>query len=232
MLLLILTEVITAGILYAAGHLVSSVSEKLSSISKYLIKEGLLTLMMFNAFNIAFGVGVHFQYGDRNHEMYALSSVAAVVASGLLFATCILLMFADAKQFGEFKDKFKPDLMSQLYFVFSLAYRFALGYYIAVQNEYLLSSLVIVGFSMLFILYNLVNLPFNDAYHNYRANFCHFAQLIILFVTNYYDSLSENEPWETKGYQYSAAEIQIAAIYAAVGLSAACLVVDAYKLIK
>ena len=83
--------------------------------------------------------------------------------------------------------------MSQMYFVFSLAYRFVLGYYIAVRAEYTLSSLVIVGFSLIFIGYNLINLPFKQAYQNYRANVCHFAQLIILVVTNYYDSMTEND---------------------------------------
>ncbi len=94
-------------------------------------------------------------------------------------------MFTEAKQFGEFKDKLKPNLMCQLYFVFSLGYRFVLGYYIAVKNEYILSSLVIVGFCMMFIGYNLINLPFTDAYHNYRANICHCAQLVVLLVANY-----------------------------------------------
>ena len=55
----------------------------------------------------------------------------------------------------------------------------------------MLSSLVMVGFSMLWIMYNLVNLPFRQAYQNYRANVCHIAQLVILMVTNYYDSMLE-----------------------------------------
>jgi len=92
MLLVIVTEILVAGALFGISHLVSSVSTKLSSISKYLIKEGLLTLMMFNAFNIAFGVGVHFQYADRSNDSYTTSSLAAVLASGLLFTACILLM--------------------------------------------------------------------------------------------------------------------------------------------
>ena len=188
--------------------------------------------MMFNTFNIAFGVGIHFQYADKNDSAYVVSSCAAVLASGLIFLTCGLLMFAEAKQFGEFKDKLKPDLMSQLYFVFSLMYRYGLGYYIAVKNEYILSSLIVVGFSIVFLLYNFVNLPFRAAYHNYRANICHCAQLVTLVVTNYYDSMTENEPMEKKAYQFSAAEMQIAAIYIAVGFSAICLVNDFYQFIK
>ena len=64
MLGLIVFEITVAGILFGIAKLISSVSQKLSSVAKYLIKEGLLTLMMFNGFNIAFGVGVHFHYGD------------------------------------------------------------------------------------------------------------------------------------------------------------------------
>ncbi len=48
--------------------------------------------MMFNAFNIAFGVGVHFQYADKNNDSYMASSAAALLASGLIFTSCILLM--------------------------------------------------------------------------------------------------------------------------------------------
>lgn len=111
-----------------------TVSQKLSSISKYLIKEGLLTLMMFNCFNMAFGVGIHFQYADKNNPSYGVSSLAAILASGLIFGSCAMLMFTQAKEFGEFKDKLKSDLLCQLYFVVSLIYRFALGYYLAVKN--------------------------------------------------------------------------------------------------
>jgi hypothetical protein len=189
MLFLVVAEAVTAGVLYALSHLMKTASAKLSSVSKYLIKEGLLTLMMFNAFNIAFGVGVHFEYADRNNSLYGASTFAALLASGLIFGACALLMFAESKEFGEFKNKLKPNLICQLYFVFSLVYRYVLGYYIAVQTGYAFSSLMVIGFSMAFIGYNLVNLPFKDAYQNYRANSCHLTQLIILIVTNYYQSL-------------------------------------------
>lgn len=64
MLALIWGEVIVAGILYFSSNLIKNYAKKFSKISKYLIKEGLLTLMMFNCFNIAFGVGIHFEYAD------------------------------------------------------------------------------------------------------------------------------------------------------------------------
>ncbi len=232
MFFLVVAEVIVAGVLYVLAKLVSSCSTKLASLAKYLIKEVLLTLMMFNAFNIAFGVGLHFNYADKSSEGYLLSSLAAILAAILIFVPIILLVVTEPKQFGEFKDKLKPGLVCQWYFVFALLYRFVLGYYTAVKTQYLLSSLLMVGFSLLWVMYNLVNLPFRKAYQNYRANCCHIAQLVILMVGNYYDSLLSNEPWEKKGYQFKAAEIQIAAIYIALAVSVVCLIYDAYLFIK
>lgn len=141
-------------------------------------------------------------------------------------------MCTESKQFGEFKDKLKPGLINQLYFVFALLFRFSLGYYAAVKVEYKMSSLVMVGFSMIWVVYNLANLPFKQAYQNYRANFCHIAQLVVLMVANYYDSMLFNEPWEKKGVLFKAAEIQIAAIYIALIFSAICLVYDSYLFVK
>jgi hypothetical protein len=64
MLVLIVLELIVAGVLLGISHIVGSISKKLALAFQHLIKEGLLTLMMFNAFNIAFGTGIHFKYAD------------------------------------------------------------------------------------------------------------------------------------------------------------------------
>jgi hypothetical protein len=85
---------------------------------------------------------------------------------------------------------------------------------------------------MLWVMYNLINLPFRKAYQNYRACACHVAQLVILMVANYYDSMLSTEPWEKKGYQFKAAELQIAAIYVALAVSVMCLIYDSYLFIK
>lgn len=183
-------------------------------------------------FNIAFGIALHFNYADKSSDGYFLSSVAAVTAGALVFVPCILLMATESKQFGEFNDKLKPDFVCQIYFVFALFFRFSLGYYAAVKAQYTLSSLIVVGFSILWLSYNFVNLPFRKAYQNYRANVCHIAQFVILMVANYYDSLLSNEPWEKRGHEFRGAEIQIWAIYIAIGVSGVCLVYDIYLFIR
>ena len=65
----------------------------------------------------------------------------------------------------------------------------ALGIYMAVSNEEMDGTLIILFINLLFILYNVTNLPFKDTYQNYRASLCNLAQLAILLVTNYYRSL-------------------------------------------
>ena len=95
-----------------------------------------------------------------------------------------------------------------------------------------MTSLVVVGFSMLWIVYNLANLPFRQAYQNYRANIVHVSQLVILMVGNYYDSMLETELLETKAYKFRGAEIQMIALYVSVGFSAVCLVYDVCVFVK
>jgi hypothetical protein len=73
--------------------------------------------------------------------------------------------------------------------VVTILYRTGLGLYISTDNEDSLSTLMVMALSIGFLLYNLVNLPYARAYHNYRANVCHFTQCICLFVTMYYRSM-------------------------------------------
>lgn len=91
--------------------------------------------------------------------------------------------------FGEFKDKFKPDALQSNYMTITLLFRLLLGFFLAFNNENHLSTLFVLGISLAFILYNLINLPYSQAYHNYRACICHLSQFVIIFVTMYYRSM-------------------------------------------
>jgi hypothetical protein len=71
----------------------------------------------------------------------------------------------------------------------SILYRTSVGFLLAYSNDDDLSTLFALGLSLLFLLYNLVNLPFAKAYHNYRACLCHMTQFITLFVAMYYRSM-------------------------------------------
>ena len=63
------------------------------------------------------------------------------------------------------------------------------GFYMAVGNDSAIGSLILLSFSIYFLLYNLVNLPFLKVYHNYRACLCHLSQFLILYVAMYYRSM-------------------------------------------
>lgn len=67
----------------------------------------------------------------------------------------------------------------------SMLYRICLATYASAYLEYDYSTLIIFVFSFLFILYNLINLPFIKPVHNYRACFCHLTQFVILLTANY-----------------------------------------------
>lgn len=81
------------------------------------------------------------------------------------------------------------------------------------------STLIVLSFSLAFILYNIVNLPFKSAIQNYRSNFIHICQLIVLLTANYYRSMKATTPLEIKGYIFWPAILQLVLIVMAVAFS-------------
>lgn len=124
--------------------------------------------------------------------MYLISSIMAICALMIPLSMIVILLCADSKQFGEFKNKFKKDCPSQTYFSIMIIYRCGLGMYIAAMNEYDISTLIATFFSIAVLMYTLINLPFKDAYQNYRAVLCNTTIMIVLFVTMYYRSMKSN----------------------------------------
>ena len=80
-------------------------------------------------------------------------------------------------------------MVERLYFVVTIFYRSGIGLYTSTMNADAMSTLVVMALSIAFLLYNLVNLPYIKAYHNYRANICHLTQFICLFVAMYYRNM-------------------------------------------
>ena len=158
--------------------------------------------------------------------------VAAAVSLAIMFAVVISLMVAEETGFGEFKDKLKGGCVEKGYFVVTLLFRVALGIYIAASNEDETSTLFAVGICLAFLLYNLVNLPFTDAYHNYRANLCHTTMLITLFVALYYRSMKSNTPSQEVAYIHDPARLEIAAILICMIVSLVVLVYDFYQFVR
>lgn len=143
-------------------------------------------LFLFNCFNVAYSLGLHFKYYTPSMaQIYIFSTFCAVLAAIMYGTVFVWLTFADNLRFGEYTAAFKEDWVNQLYVPITIAYRFGLGLFLAV-NEYEYKTLIVLIFPLLFILYNFINLPYVKFYHNYRANVCHISQLIVLVVANYY----------------------------------------------
>lgn len=60
MLFLMLAELIIAGCVLMAGNI--SGNQKAKNIGKHLVKQGFITFVLFNIFNISFSAGVHSKY--------------------------------------------------------------------------------------------------------------------------------------------------------------------------
>lgn len=99
-----------------------------------------------------------------------------------------------------------------------------LGFYTAVKSDYDESTLIILGFSLMFMLYMMVNLPFTNVYQNYRCGLIHFTMFFTLLTANYYRSMKSNTPMEVKGRIYTPAVIELVLIVCCIGISSVVLV--------
>ena len=79
--------------------------------------------------------------------------------------------------------------MSRNYFVISITYRYILGFLLGFFNCHGVIAIVNTFLSALFVVYLLSNLPFRQAYHNYRGVVCEGSTTIILWIAMYYKSM-------------------------------------------
>ena len=89
-----------------------------------------------------------------------------------------------------------------------------------------------LAISILFLLYNLVNLPFAKAYHNYRANVCHISQFICLFITMYYRSMKSSASTEQVAGIYSPVYLEYCCIFVSLVVSLVVLIYEIYLFVK
>lgn len=100
------------------------------------------------------------------------------------------------------------------------------------MNEHEISSMIIIGFALGFIIYFLVNLPFSNPLHNYRAGVCHVSFIIILFVAMYYRNMKSNLPIEEIAKVSAPAIMVIVSLFVSLVFSAAMLVYEFIFFIK
>ena len=161
------------------------------TLGQRLFKELVPTLVLFNCLNFAYCVGLHFAYADPSDSLYLYGTIAAVASLVIPLLIVIILQCTEEAGFGEYKDKLKEGKLERAYFFITIIYRMGIGFYMATMNEDSLSTLIVLSISIFFLIYNLVNLPFTKAYHNYRACICHLSQFIILYVAMYYRTMTD-----------------------------------------
>jgi hypothetical protein len=59
-----------------------------------MLKEVLLTLILFNCFNFAYSAGLHFKYASTDDSLYTFGTLAAVLALVLPVIMALGLMCA------------------------------------------------------------------------------------------------------------------------------------------
>jgi hypothetical protein len=100
MLFLVLAVMTVSLILYLSTYLCKNCAPSLYSISRRMIKEVLLTLILFNCFNFAYSAGLHFRYASPEDSLYVLGTVAAITTLILQVAMAIGLLVTEDDGFG------------------------------------------------------------------------------------------------------------------------------------
>lgn len=116
--------------------------------------------------------------------------------------------------------------------IFSILYRTTIGFLLAFSNEDDLSTLFALGASLFYLVFNLINLPFRKAYHNYRACLCHVTHFITLFVAMYYRSMKSSAGVGEVSRIFSPAKVEFGLILSSIVVSSAVLTYDTYLFVK
>ena len=72
-------------------------NDKLKTVSLRLLKQGFVTLILFNIFNISFSAGVHWKYASPHDDNYIMSTLI-LVGTLLAAVVSVLAMELTAKE--------------------------------------------------------------------------------------------------------------------------------------
>lgn len=225
MLVLVLADLLIGTILYVVGSFVPKYKEKMQEVGLRMLKEYFLMLVLFNSFNIAYSAGLQFTYCET---LISLNSAVAVLALLLPIGAGVAVTVADPKHFGEFKAHYRPDIMSQLYFLCTIVFRMALGACMSQMNEVEEATIINFFLAMIFGMYLLTNTPYMYGYQNYRAMVDHSSILVSLFVAMFYRSMKSTTDIAVASQILDPALLSVVSLYLSLGVSAAALGYELY----
>jgi hypothetical protein len=133
MFLLMIAWLLTGVVLYIISMIRKS--GKIHKVALFLLKQGFITLVIFNSFNIAFSTGVHLKYASRNDPSFTISTLILIISLFLMVgSTFAMEVLSNVDDYGEFKNKFKTVWICSLYIPLTVSFRIILGIYIAVKS--------------------------------------------------------------------------------------------------
>ena len=154
--------------------------------------------------------------------------MSTIIISFIVVAS---VQFGKIGEFGEFKNKFK-DCQSQLFIPLLFVYRVSLGLYSSLRHDNEYSTIFMLGISIVFNLYIIINLPFIDVFQNYRTAAIHITTIFIIITADYYRTMKSNTPMSIKGRLYGPAIAELVMIGICIAISFVVLVWEIYQYIK
>jgi hypothetical protein len=92
MLFIVVLILLVSAILYLLSYCCKGCAPSLHSICKRIIKEVMLTLLLFNCYNFAYSAGIHFNYASKDDSLYTAGTIAAVLSIVLPILMALGLM--------------------------------------------------------------------------------------------------------------------------------------------
>ena len=91
-----------------------------------------ITFFIFNCFNIAFSLSLHFKYANSQNTLnYTLSTVAAIITLLICIFVLVGFTFFGKIFYGEYRNNFKKSFLTQLYIPITILCRLSIGFAMA-----------------------------------------------------------------------------------------------------
>lgn len=136
------------------------------------------------------------------------------------------------KEYGEFKNHYRSDPASQLYFVCSVVYRLLLGISMSQLNEVEEATIINFCISVIFMMYLITNTPYKKGYQNYRAILDNATIMVSLFIAMYYRSMKSNTDITVSSQILEPAAVSLFCLLFSTAFSFGCLCYELYLKIK
>lgn len=99
--MLLFAELTISFALYLIGKLTTK--PKVKKIGLHFLKQGFITLVLFNAFNIAFSAGIHLKLANPNDSGYAASTAILFITLICIVLSVFAMEITRKEEYGEFK---------------------------------------------------------------------------------------------------------------------------------